>query len=151
MIFLFKRIVGLIALLIVEFILFILFALFYTKALWTNWNSDNSLYVLIAIVIAFILTLFLLIRNKNALSLIEKEKKFVEAKLTNKKQFGKMQRQLFIWQYTYIIDGKQKKSLYWHVNAIRELNVNDTFLLAINPNNPKMNYFPFVPPENHSN
>ena len=141
MIFSFKRVGLLLSLMFVELFLIILFFLFYAKILWANWDTSMALYVLVVLIPIFMLTSYLFIKNKNDIKRVIASTNFVKAKITNKKQIGRLNRKIIIWSYEYQINDKIINKNYWNFVEVRKLNIGDSFSLAVVENIP---YFPIT-------
>ncbi|MHC5229496.1 hypothetical protein ACYSNW_14625 [Enterococcus sp. LJL99] len=143
-IYTFKRITGLLSLMFVEIFLAIFFLLTYKKILWVSWDSSLSIYFLIAIGLIFLVTLYIFLKTRQKLSKIIASTIVVEAKLINKKQFSYSNRKLIIWKYEYLVNNEKVHSKYWSVVMLRDLEIGDSFRLAIDPENQKCSYFPLL-------
>lgn len=141
MIYTFKRVGGMLAMMLVELLLFVLFLLFYLDIVWVSWDSANALYVLLGLVPIFLLTLGVFLKNKSVLTKVIASPNFVEAKLIDKKQIGMFHRKILIWTYEYSNQKERTRKSYWSTVEIRKINRGDSFVLAIDE---KHSYFPIV-------
>lgn len=128
----------------VETLLTILFTLTHTKILWVSWDSSLSIFILIGNTLLFLVTLLVFLKNKKKLSKIIDSTIVTEAKLIDKKQFSYSHRKLIIWTYEYLSNNEKIQSKYWSTIMLRDLEIGDSFLLAIDPTNQKCSYFPLI-------
>ncbi len=143
MIYLFKRVGLLLSLMVVEILVWIVFILFYTELLWVSWDSTKAIYTIVAIIPIFILTLAIYLRVRKELSNIVNTTISIDATLTNKNRIRLLQRSLFFWTYEYERNRIIYRKTYWSLADIRELEIGDSFVLAVNPDNYEKSYFPY--------
>lgn len=143
MMFLFKRVSLLLSLMVVEILVLIVFILFYTKILWVSWDSTKAIYTILAIIPIFIITLSIYLKVRKHLANIVNTTVRIDATLINKKKLRLLQRSLFFWTYEYERNKITYKKTYWSLVEIRELEIGDSFILAVNPDYSEKSYFPY--------
>lgn len=136
-----KRLSLLASLMVVDVLLGGMFLAMYMEVLHTTWDHSQAIY--------FVgITLVVLVISGGVFSLCQKELKegvskgqVVEGVLLKRQQFGRLNRKLIIWTYTYTIDKISFTRRYWHLVNVRDLEIGDRFYLLVNQEKPTKTYF----------
>ena len=143
MVYLFKRVGLLLSLMVVEILVWIVFILVYTELLWVSWDSTKAIDTIVAIIPIFILTLAIYLNVRKELSNIVNTTISIDVTVINKKRRRLFQRSLFLGTYEYERNRLIYKKPYWSLADIRELEIGDSFILAVTPDNYEKSYFPY--------